>query len=183
MSKTSWKIEKLHSVRPTEFFRLVQKNKEYIHPTFPVTVSSCETLWKTKSFFSDSKKLKKQGKGEYFILKEEANNQIIGYFQIKNISQKISRCEFAYFVDQDFQGQGIISELISKMINFAFDHLEMEKVVICTSKENIASQRVALKNHFQQEGILRNEFKNYLGQLEDVVYFGLLKSDHHQHEK
>lgn len=183
MSITSWKIEKLHSVRPSEFFRLILKNKEYIHPTFPVTVSSCETLWKTKSFFSNSKKLKKQGKGEYFVLKEEKTETLIGYFQIKNISQKISRCEFAYFVDQDFQGQGIVSELVSKMIIFAFNELEMEKVVICTSKENQGSQQIAIKNKFQQEGVLRNEFKNYLGQLEDVVYFGLLKSDYQKHEK
>ena len=183
MENFSWKIEKLHSVRPSDFFRLVQKNKEYIHPTFPVTVESCETLWKTKNFFSESKKLKKQGKGEYFIVKELSSNASIGYFQIKNISQKIRRCEFAYFVDQEFQGRGIVSALVAKMTVFAFNEMEMEKAVICTSKENQASQRVALKNNFQQEGILRNEFKNYLGQLEDVVYFGLLKSDHQQNEK
>ena len=34
------------------------------------------------------------------------------------------------------------------------------------------------KTWFSQEGILREEFKNEEGILEDIVYFGLLKSDY-----
>ena len=40
-----------------------------------------------------------------------------------------------------------------------------------------------LKHHFKQEGILRDEFKNGDGILEDVVYFGLLKSEYKTHER
>jgi ribosomal-protein-serine acetyltransferase len=56
--------------------------------------------------------------------------------------------------------------------------LLMNKVFICTSKINTASQRIATKHGFQQEGILREEFKSGDEMLEDIVYFGLLKSDY-----
>lgn len=183
MNNLSWKIAELHSIKPSEFFELIQKNKDYIHPTFPVTVAFCDSLLKTKNFFSESRKIKEQEKGDYFIIKKANTNTLIGYFQIKNITEKLGRCEFAYFIDQDFQGIGIVSAVISDRIVHAFEVLDLNKIVICTSKENLASQRVAIKNNFQQEGILRNEFMNYLGELEDVMYFGLLKSEFQKNEK
>ena len=42
----------------------------------------------------------------------------------------------------------------------------------------MGSQKVATKNGFIQEGILREEFKNGEGKLEDIMYFGLIKSDY-----
>jgi ribosomal-protein-serine acetyltransferase len=54
----------------------------------------------------------------------------------------------------------------------------MNKIFICTSKTNFGSQQIALKNGFIQEGTLREEFKNHEGVLEDINYFGLLKSDY-----
>lgn len=183
MNNLSWKIEELHSIKPLEFFELIQKNKDYIHPTFPATVAFCDSLLKTKNFFEESKEIKEQGKGDYFIIKEVNTNTLIGYFQIKNITEKLGRCEFAYFIDQDFQGNGIISTLIFDMTVYVFEVLELNKIIICTSKENLGSQRVARKNNFQQEGVLRNEFLNYRGELEDVVHFGLLKSEFQKDEK
>ncbi|GGF27679.1 GNAT family N-acetyltransferase [Flavobacterium limi] len=54
----------------------------------------------------------------------------------------------------------------------------MNEVFICTSDVNLASQRIALKHNFKQEGILRDEFRNCDGELQNSVYFGLLKSEY-----
>ena len=54
----------------------------------------------------------------------------------------------------------------------------MNKIFICTSKINFSSQQIALKNGFIYEGTLREEFKNFEGYLEDINYYGLLKSDY-----
>jgi ribosomal-protein-serine acetyltransferase len=102
---------------------------------------------------------------------------LIGYICIKNVNKDILKCELAYFIDADFEGKGIISDAVSQTIDFCFNKLRMNKVYICTSKINKGSQRIALKHGFQEEGILREEFKNHEGILEDIVYFGLLKTD------
>ena len=77
----------------------------------------------------------------------------------------------------EYQGKGITSKMVSETLDFCFNTLNMNKVFICTSKINKASQQIALKHHFKQEGILREEFKSSEGTLEDIVYFGLLKSE------
>lgn len=64
------------------------------------------------------------------------------------------------------------------VIAICFKELSMNKIFICTSKINFGSQRIALKHGFIQEGILREEFKNSEGILEDINYYGLLKSDY-----
>ena len=83
-----------------------------------------------------------------------------------------------YFIDTDFEGKGIISKAVSEVISFCFNELKMNKIFICTSKINFGSQQIALKNGFVQEGTLRQEFKNGEGILEDINYYGLLKSDY-----
>jgi ribosomal-protein-serine acetyltransferase len=103
---------------------------------------------------------------------------LIGYLGIKKIDYTISKCELFYFIDKNFEGKGIISRAVSDIVSICFKELKMNKIFICTSKINFGSQQIALKNGFVQEGTLREEFKNGEGVLEDINYYGLLKSDY-----
>ena len=178
MKYENWKTVTIENILPEEFFELIQKNKSHIHNTFPVTVANCLDLEKTTNFITENIEKEKNKDGYYFYIRNLETNKLIGYICIKNIRKDVMKCEFAYLIDKDFEGQGIISKIVSQTITRCFEELEMNKVFICTSKINKASQQIALKQGFQQEGVLRDEFKNQEGILEDVVYFGLLKSDY-----
>ena len=179
MRFNNWKIETIDTILPEEFYDLVFKNKSHIEKTFPVSVSNCLDLNKTINFI-ESNVIKQHNKENYFFyIRNIETNKLIGYVNVKNIKLDILKCELAYFIDAAFEGQGIISKVVSQTINFCFDDLKMNKIIICTSKINRASQQIALKHNFKQEGILREEFKNHEGFLEDIVYFGLLKSEYH----
>ncbi|MEO5776355.1 MAG: GNAT family protein [Flavobacterium sp.] len=178
MKFENWKTETIENIRAEEFFELIQKNKIHIHSTFPATVANCLNLEKASNFIAENIEKGKNKEGYYFYIRNLETNKLIGYVCIKNVKRDIMKCEFAYFIDKDFEGQGIISKVVSQTISRCFGELKMNKVFICTSKINKASQQIALKHGFQQEGILREEFKNNEGNLEDVVYFGLLKSDY-----
>lgn len=179
MKFENWKIESIGNILPEEFFKLIMKNKNHIEKTFPVTVSNCLDLDKTISFIATNIEKEAKKEGYYFYIRNIETNILIGYVCIKNVKQDILKCELAYFIDTDFEGKGIISKAVSQTIDFNFNELKMNKVYICTSKINKGSQRIALKHRFQEEGILREEFKNHEGVLEDIVYFGLLKSDYY----
>lgn len=178
MSFTNWKTETIKDILPEEFYNLIKKNKTHIEKTFPLTLSHCLDLEKTKNFIAFNQNRENHKEGYFFYPRDIKTNALIGYLCIKSIDTNKAKCELGYFVDADFQGKGIISKLVSETLDFCFDTLKMNKVFICTSKINMASQQIALKHHFKQEGILREEFKNGDGTLEDVVYFGLLKSEY-----
>ena len=178
MKLENWKAERIDNILATEFFELIQSNKSHIEQTFPVTLSNCTDLQKTEAFLEKSKRKESEREGYHFYLRNTETCKLIGYVCIKNVSESILKCELAYFIDQNFEGKGIISQAVADTIAFCFEKLQMNKVYICTSKTNSASQRIATNQGFQKEGILREEFKNGKAILEDVVYFGLLKSEY-----
>ncbi|XLS29399.1 GNAT family N-acetyltransferase [Flavobacteriaceae bacterium M23B6Z8] len=161
-----------------DFFELIEKNRTHLKIGFPYTIRACSSLEKTKVFLRQTAKLQQQKKGYFFFIFDKEKNKPKGLINIKNINRKIPMCELGYFVDKNLQGKGIISKGVGIVIKFCFEQMKMNKIFICTDPENIGSQKVALKNGFIQEGILRNEFKDPDGQVHDVVYFGLLKDDY-----
>ena len=178
MKFTNRKLDKIEDILAEEFFYLIDRNLNHITKTFPVTVSNCFDLEKTNEFITNNIQIEKDKTGYYFYIRNLETNNLIGYICIKKIDFNISKCELAYFIDKDFEGKRIISKAVSDVIGICFKELSMNKIFICTSKINFRSQRIALKLGFIQEGILREEFKNSEGNLEDINYYGLLKSDY-----
>jgi ribosomal-protein-serine acetyltransferase len=176
MKFNNWKLEKLQNIRHDEFFELIENNRSRILKTFPVTVSNCLDLKTTNEFITRNIQIEKEKTGYYFYVRSIETNNLIGYIGIKKIDYHISKCELFYFIDKEFEGKGIISKAVSEVINLCFNELKMNKIFICTSKVNFASQQIALKNDFVLEGTLREEFKSFEGELEDINYYGLLKS-------
>jgi ribosomal-protein-serine acetyltransferase len=178
MKFNNLKLDKIENIHFEEFFVLIENNRNRIIKTFPVTVSNCIDLKATEEFIAKNIQIEKEKTGYYFYVRNIENNNLIGYIGIKKIDYHISKCELFYFIDKDFEGKGIISKAISEVIDFCFQELKMNKIFICTSKINFGSQQIALKNGFVHEGTLREEFKNHEGVLEDINYYGLLKSDY-----
>lgn len=176
MKFNNWKLEKIQNIRYDEFFELIENNRSRIQKTFPVTVSNCLDLKTTNEFITKNNQIEKEKTGYYFYVRSIETNNLIGYIGIKKIDYHISKCELFYFIDKEFEGKGIISKAVSEVINLCFNELKMNKIFICTSKVNFASQQIALKNDFVLEGTLREEFKSFEGELEDINYYGLLKS-------
>lgn len=183
MSFTDWKIDRIENILAGEFCRLIDKNRNHIGKTFPVTLANSDSPKKAADFLVVSLDKEKNKEGFYFYARDIKTNNLIGYLCIKTIDYRISKCELGYFVDEDYQGKGITSKMVSDALDFCFNKLIMNKVFICTSEVNIASQRIALKHNFKQEGILRDEFRNGDGELQNTVYFGLLKSEYINNEK
>lgn len=178
MSFTDWKIDRIENILPEEFYKLIEKNKTHIGKTFPVTLANSDTLEKAQNFISFNLEKEKNKEAFHFYARDIQTNNLIAYLNVKTINYRISKCEFGYFVDEEYQGKGITSKMVSNALEFCFNELMLNKVFICTSEINIASQSVALKHNFKQEGILRDEFRNGDGTLQNSVYFGLLKSEY-----
>lgn len=183
METLNWTTEGIANIKPEEFYGLIDRNRQRIIQTFPVTVSGCTTLEETTRFLKEAVDNEIWHESYYFYIRDNESNNLIGYVVIKNIELDAAVCELAYFIDYDFEGKGIITSAVGETLNFCFGEMEMNKVTISTLPSNIASQKIALKLGFVQEGILRQEFRSGEGKLEDVVYFGLLKDEYEKNER
>ncbi|OEK06170.1 hypothetical protein A8C32_19275 [Flavivirga aquatica] len=178
MNTLNYKLERIQYISFNAFFNLIQTNKTYIQKGFSGTVKRCETKETSEKLFKEWVSEENNNNCFTFFIKDTIKNTIVGLINIKNIDYSVNKCEIGYFIAKDYAGNGLVSKFTSEIVTYCFDILHMNKIFIRIAPENIGSQKVALKNGFKQEGILREEYKGHLGKLEDVMYFGLLKGEY-----
>ena len=156
-----------------QFFELIDHNRDRLKRYFPNTVRAISTIADAKSHLKDSaaKRLKK----ENYLFGLYDSEKLIGYINVKNIVWNIPKCELGYFIDKYYQGKGLMTKYIGEVLRFCFEELKVVKVYLRIAKENVGSIRIAKKNGFEKEGVLRKEFRIETGELIDVEYYGKIK--------
>ena len=178
MSFIDYKLERIQDISFEAFFNLIYTNKSYIEKGFAGTVKRCETKEDAKTLFEEWVLEESENRCFSFFIKNIQTNTLVGLVNIKNIDYAINKCEIGYFISEQAAGKGIISKFTSVVVTYCFEELQMNKVFLRIAPENIGSQKVALNNGFKKEGVLREEYKGFEDKLEDVMYFGLLKTDY-----
>jgi len=110
-----------------------------------------------------------------FIIEDVKEGKLAGAIFLKNFDFTIPKCELGYFIDKEYEGKGVTSKATTKIVRYCFDNLKLNKIFLRAAATNFPSKKVAEKNGFITEGILRKDFKTEAGELIDVVYYGLLK--------
>ena len=162
-------IESLH--------KLIARNRKRITDYFPATLQSTQELASTTLFAHTKIKQGERKDSFFFVIQDNVHRQLCGVLFIKNIDWVIPKAELAYFIDNDYQGKGIMTQAIGQLVALCFGDLKMNKLSLRIDPDNIASKKVAEKNGFKIEGLLRQDFKMDNGELIDVLCYGLLKED------
>ena len=96
---------------------------------------------------------------------------VIGHYRIQPENH---RCEIGYMILPQYNGQGIVTEAVKAVLEYGFDDLQMHSIEGVIDPDNIASEKVLLKNGFVKEAhILENELWD--GKFWDTVIYSLLK--------
>lgn len=85
--------------------------------------------------------------------------------------------EIGYWCRRSYQGQGYVTEAVNAITNFAFVHLEAERVFIRCDADNHASANVARRAGFLYEGTFRNDDRNAMGELRSTLYYSQIRTD------
>lgn len=98
------------------------------------------------------------------------NGKAVGVIDLHNIDHKNKQAEIGYWISEDFQGRGIITKCVKKIVSIAFTELNIHKLIILTEKENKKSLFVAERAGFVQEGILKNH-RTYNNEAKDFIIY------------
>ena len=83
----------------------------------------------------------------------------------------------SYFIgDKNFLNKGIATEAISKIIKIAKSKYKLSKLIAGTYSNNIASQKVLLKNKFKKEADFRSQLVFEKERVDHYWYGLVLKS-------
>ena len=114
---------------------------------------------------------------------ETLEGKYIGNIGLHNINliNRIATLGILIFIKEEW-GNGYATEAESLMIKYAFETLGLNKIEALIFAENIASRKAAAKNHFEEEGLLKQHFYRR-GKFHDIVQIGLLRSNWEEHKK
>ncbi|MEP6628081.1 MAG: GNAT family N-acetyltransferase [Ginsengibacter sp.] len=99
----------------------------------------------------------KENKSFYWAITLKENPQLIGTICLWNLSEHKKSIELGYELNQKFQGQGIMSEAIKKVIEFAFENIGVTTIEAYTHKDNLKSTSLLLKNNFSIDSVRKDE--------------------------
>ena len=84
------------------------------------------------------------------------NGQFVGALDLHHLSNENRSCEIGYWLNEKYTGKGIMSRCAAKITEYAFNELDMHRVVIEAAAANKASCAVAERIGFTLEGTLRD---------------------------
>jgi len=104
-------------------------------------------------FFIEAYK-KKEAIWWSFTLKE--TGKVIGYGGVFNIDKDNNKAEIGYGLLPGNSGKGLMTEALSKIVNFTVDQLKLHRIYALVVPGNTGSEKVLEKFGFNKEGVLRH---------------------------
>ena len=166
-----------------DLFYLIQKNKPRLTHSFPKLLTATETIENTKDFTQEKIFDWNKNRAYGFLIFDKATHQLIGHFNLKDIDWKTSQCELAYFIDEDFEKTGLITEALHSLLMNCFIDIKLNHVFARIVTTNIPSQKVAEKAGLKYEGAFFQDYITYDNQIVDTCRYGISKEDFMKNNK
>jgi len=109
-----------------------------------------------------------------FAITDKESGELYGAIALSN-NQKFSNGEIAYWIGEEFWGNGYATEAAQAILQFAFDEKQYHKVFARYFHSNPASGRVMQKLGMKKEGILVDHVKKE-NRYVDLVHYGMINS-------
>ena len=106
------------------------------------------------------------------------SDEVLGAMGLGSVNIAQGTASIGYWLAPEARGHGYITRAVRLLVRWGFDRLGLARIELTTDPENIASQRVAERCGFRQEGRLRSHMLvRHSGQRRDSIVYGLLQAD------
>ncbi len=118
-----------------------------------------------------------------YAIIHKKDHKMIGMIEYHTICHTSHVGEIGYVLNRKYQGLGIMSRALIKMIEVGFNYLNLNRIEIRHTDFNIASKKVILKADFRFEGIQREKiFDIKHNKYRDVYCYAILKNEYRRGE-
>lgn len=111
--------------------------------------------------------------GFKWAITRRGNDRLIGTTSLFRLDGPHNTGEIGYALGSAHWGNGYAAEAVRRTCQFGFEALGLRRIEADIDPRNLASIQVIEKAGFQREGVLRERYI-YNGEIQDVVYYGLL---------
>lgn len=133
-------------------------------------------LIKNRNYFDESKYNDK----DYYrwtIVKKE-DNKILGCIYLNIHDKKARTAGIDYWIREDEWGCGYVTEAAKRILEFAFDTLNLNRIESCGAKDNPGTWKVMEHIGLKYEGVRDSGAFYYYGGLTDLVMYGITRDEY-----
>ena len=105
-----------------------------------------------------------------FHLIEKNNGTIIGWCGFHTWYTDHNRAEVGYKLDEDYRGQGLMSEVLPVILNYGFKEMKLHRIEALVGPDNIPSLKLVEKFNFTKEGHLKQHYLRNNKYEDSLVY-------------
>ena len=120
---------------------------------------------------------KTRGDDIALLIYERQSGCLLGATGMHAIDWSVPRVEIGYWVRDGETGKGYITEAVRAVTDYAFTHLQVERIEIRCEPDNQRSAAVAERCGYTLEGRLRNQMRNPAGDLRDTLVYGMIRGE------
>lgn len=157
-----------------ELFDLTEENQTYLR-RWVAWIDSTNTVDNRREFIQGTIDQFEKGLGPTYAI--IVNNSIAGVIGFHPIDQSNHVGEIGYWLSEEHQGKGIMTNCCKALIKQAFESLNINRLQIPAAEDNIKSRSIPERLGFTFEGILR-ECENLYGNFVNQAMYSMLKSEY-----
>ncbi|SCY05396.1 shikimate dehydrogenase [Basfia succiniciproducens] len=150
-------------------FRLICRQRDYLSRWLP-GVGLTSNVSSTLKFIRSLKPLE-----QVFTIRRD--DEIIGLVSFNKADYSNLKLEIGYWLSQFEQKQGIMTQCVQTMIDYAFNQLYFNRIQIKCAIGNTASKGIPQRLGFQLEGIERQGLLLLSGEFADFEIYSMLAQD------
>ncbi len=117
-----------------------------------------------------------RGTAVHFAITSAKDDALLGAIELRSIDVEHSHAEMSCWVGVEYWGQGFATEAARSVLRYAFEQLQLNRIVAYHMVRNPASGRALEKIGMPREGLLRQCVRKW-GRFEDVVVRAILRDD------
>ena len=110
---------------------------------------TANTIDDARNFISKVNENIDKNDGLYWAITLSDKNILVGTICLFSFSDENDNCEIGYELLTNFQGQGIMKEAVEKVIDYAFNTINVQKIEACFHRDNQRSIKLLEKFSFR----------------------------------
>ena len=155
-------------------FKMMQKNKAQVGEWL-VWVDNTNTVEEVIGLINEFNGRRKKGVGLNLGIWHKDN--LIGYISVAFIDKARKTAGIAYWLDDEYQGKGIMTKSCKALIEYVFNEMNINKIEISCAEGNVKSRAIPERLGFKKERIIKESELVRGGKLVDNHLYVLNKHD------
>lgn len=166
-------IRPLHAEEADELYDAVMRNRDHLRPWMTWT----DRLMDASDIYAFVRAAEKEAY-EHTSFKAGIwrHKDLIGVIDLHDIDWPNGHASIGYWLDQEYMGQGLMTQSVRLLAEYAFDALDLHRVEIHVAAGNERSRRIPERLGFKLEGVLR-QVQRIRGTYVDHALYALLRDD------